>query len=52
MNPERTIYAPVFKTKAIQLSNERDNIENWELKLLCFTNGERNMRNLEMEVFQ
>lgn len=55
MKRERKIYDSAFKTKVIQLSNERTNVSKLarELggKLHCFINGEKNMKKLEREAF-
>ena len=52
MKRERKIYATAFKRKAVELSNERTNISEWVRELgISFINGEKNTRNLEMEVF-
>jgi len=55
MKRERKIYHPAFKTKAAQLSNERDNISELArelgIKVSLSTNGEKNTKKLERAAF-
>ena len=56
MKRERKIYDPAFKTKAVQLSNERANISELArelgIKVTLLYKCERNMWSLEPEVFR
>lgn len=55
MKRERKIYDPAFKTKAVQLSNERTNIsnshENSELQSHYSINGVKSTKNLVKAAF-
>ena len=55
MKRDRKIFDAAFKTKAVQISNERDYVSELArelgIKLPCFTNGEKNTKNLVKAVF-